>query len=178
MSLAHRHAAASRFRPARVRLLLVAEAPPCASDRYFYFEDVPKHDWLFRYVYEGLTGERPDRRHKAAHLAALRDAGVFLIDLHEENISAPTATDLRPMVPGLVKRCQALSPQHVVLIKSVVYDVAFGPMVAAGLPAIDVRMPFPSSGQQRVFLEAFGRAAALAKATIVGPHGAGHPASD
>jgi hypothetical protein len=33
-----------------VRLLLVAEAPPAALDRYFYFEDVPRHDSLFRYV--------------------------------------------------------------------------------------------------------------------------------
>jgi hypothetical protein len=33
-----------------VELLLVAEAPPSALDRYFYFEDVPVQDSLFRYV--------------------------------------------------------------------------------------------------------------------------------
>jgi hypothetical protein len=172
MSLAKRHAAASRFRPARVRLLLVAEAPPCALDRYFYFKDVPQHDWLFRYVYEGLTDEKPDRRLKAAHLAELRDAGVFMVDLHEENISAPKPADLLPEVPDLVRRCRELKPEHVVLIKSVVYDVAYGPLVAAGLPVIDVRMPFPSSGQQQVFLEAFRRAAALAGVTVVRSGGA------
>jgi hypothetical protein len=32
--------AARRYRPERIDLLLVAEAPPPADDRYFYFEHV------------------------------------------------------------------------------------------------------------------------------------------
>jgi hypothetical protein len=35
-----REEAAARYRPDSVDLLLVAEAPPSALDRYFYFEDV------------------------------------------------------------------------------------------------------------------------------------------
>jgi hypothetical protein len=158
MSLAKRRAAATRYRPDEVLLLLVAEAPPCAIGRYFYFEDVDRHDWLFRYVWEGLTGEKPDRDAKADHLASLRDRGGLLVDLHEENISTPTLADLRPKVPGLLDRCRAIRPRHIVLIKSIVYDVAFGALTEAGLPVIDERMPFPASGQQRRFLESFRRA--------------------
>jgi hypothetical protein len=44
---ARRAEAAARYRPKAVRLLLVAEAPPSALDRYFYFEDVPEQDSLF-----------------------------------------------------------------------------------------------------------------------------------
>ena len=158
MSLSMRRAAARKYKPSKVRLLLVAEAPPCDTDRYFYFEQVDRHDWLFRYVWEGLTGEKPEREGKAAHLAALRDAGVFMIDLHEENISEPTIADLRPRVPDLVERCRELRPGAIVLIKSVVYDAAYGALCDAGLPVIDERMPFPASGQQRKFLDGFRRA--------------------
>lgn len=143
-----------------MRLLLVAEAPPCATDRYFYFEHVDTGDWLFRYVWEGLTGTKPDRAEKAVQLGRLRELGVFLIDLHEANVSKPTQAQLRPCVPGLIARCRALKPDRVVLIKSSVYDAAFEAMKAAGLPVIDERIPFPSTGQQKRFLEGFGRVAA------------------
>lgn len=159
MSLEKRRAAAEKYRPSRVELLLVAEAPPCDLDRHFYFEDVDRHDWLFRYVWEGLTGTKPDRSDKAEHLRALRDAGVFMIELHEENVSGPTLSDLKPHVPGLVTRCRELKPRHIVLIKSIVHDAAFEPLREAGFPVIDARLPFPASGQQKKFLEGFRAAA-------------------
>src|SRR5205085_734267 len=39
-----RDRAARKYQPASVELLLVAEAPPSAFDRYFYFEDVATQD--------------------------------------------------------------------------------------------------------------------------------------
>lgn len=155
-----RLAAAKKYQPKAVRLLIVAEAPPCDTDRYFYFEQVDKHDWLFRYVYEGLYNEKPEREDKAAHLARLRDDGVFMIDLHEENVSQPTMAQLAPCVAGLVERCRALKPKRIVLVKSIVHDAAFDALKKAGLPVADERIPFPASGQQRKFLEGFRRAIA------------------
>lgn len=155
--LAARKAAAARYKPSSVNLLLVAEAPPCDTDRYFYFEDVAQHDWLFRYVYEGLTGIKPDRAAKATHLAQLRELGVYMIDLHEANVSQPSLAVLRPMVPGLVERCRAIMPRHIALIKSTVYDAAYAPLKEAGLPVIGERMPFPASGQQVKFLQGFAK---------------------
>lgn len=73
--------AAEKYRPERVRLLLVAHAPPDRVERYFYFEQVREKDDLFRYVVQGLFGTMPDREHKRAWLGRLRDAGVFLVDL-------------------------------------------------------------------------------------------------
>lgn len=162
MSLAQRQTAAAKYKPSKIKLLLVAEAPPCTPDRYFYFEHVDQHDWLFRYVWEGLMGDKPDRTRKAAHLEALRDAGVYMIDLHEETISQPSLADLRPQVLGLLDRCRALKPRHVALIKSSVYDAAFEPLHAASLPVIDERIAFPASGQQKKFLTSFRRAATVA----------------
>jgi len=158
MSLKKRLAAAEKYKPKKVRLLLVAEAPPCDTDRYFYFEDVDRHDWLFRYVWEGLTGEKPERDAKAEHLAEMRRMGVFMVDLHEANISQPKLAQLSPEVPGLVKRCKALKPERIVLIKSIVYDAAYAALLEAGLPVVDARIPFPASGQQKKFLELFREA--------------------
>lgn len=155
--LAARRAAAAKYQPRKVKLLLVAEAPPCDTDRYFYFEDVDRHDWLFRYIYEGLTGNKPTREGKAAHLTQLRDAGLFMIDLHEENAEQPSVAILTPRIPDLISRCRKLKPTHIALIKSIVHDVAFEPLRAAGLPVIDERLPFPASGQQRKFLDGFAR---------------------
>lgn len=168
-TLSDRQFAAAKYKPKEINLLLVAEAPPCTPGRYFYFEHVDRHDWLFRYVWEGLMGDKPDRTRKAKHLAALRDAGVYMIDLHEEAISQPSLADLRPRVPGLVDRSRALKPRHIALIKSSVYDAAFEPLRAAGLPVIDGRIPFPASGQQKKFLDSFRRTAAVAGFECPGP---------
>ncbi len=166
MTLSARLAAAKKHQPKRIRLLLVAEAPPCAGDRYFYYPDVEQHDWLYRYVWQVLSGEKPEKNAKAANLARLRDAGVFLVDLHEDEIAKPTLKDLVPCVPGLVKRVKALKPERVALIKALVYDAAFDALRDAGLPVIDERIPFPSSGQQKKFVEAFTRAAEEAGVSI------------
>jgi hypothetical protein len=151
-----RAAAALRWRPDRVRLLLVAEAPPSALDRYFYFEDVTTHDSLFRHVASGVLGETPTRD-KAPYLEDLRRRGVFLLDLCPDPF-----TDRREAipaaVPGLLPRIRRLAPEHVVLVGAAVYDAAYDPLHRAGVPVVGVRLPYPGSGQQRRFAEGFAEA--------------------
>jgi hypothetical protein len=149
-----RDKAAARYRPKRVKLLLVAEAPPTELDRYFYFEDVPRADYLFRGVVPSLLGEEPSRS-KARQLAALKDLGVFLIDLRPDPFDTRSDADL---VPSLVKRVRSITPHHVILIKVNVYDAAYKPLKDAGLPVVDERLPFPSTGRQLEFTAGFRRA--------------------
>jgi hypothetical protein len=73
-----RYRASAEYRPAQVRLLLVAPAPPKSLDRYFYFHDVSTADPLFRYVILALFGAKPDRNDKARCLMRLRDARVCI----------------------------------------------------------------------------------------------------
>lgn len=155
--LAARQRAADAYTPSAVRLLLIAEAPPCDTDRYFYFTHPDRHDWLFRYVYLGLTGTKADPADKPRCLEQIRRCGVLVTELHQANVSAPSAARLTPCVPGLVDRCRAIGPAHIALIKSIVYDVAFEPLTRAGFSVIDQRLPFPASGQQKRFLEGFAR---------------------
>jgi hypothetical protein len=135
-----------------VDTLLVVEAPPSALDRYFYFEDVSTHDSLFRHVVAVVTGEKPTRD-KLPYLDDLRERGFFLVDM---SIDPFRSRDVLPgCVPGLVRRVRALGPRRVILIGVAVYDTAFSDLRSAGVPVVDARIPFPGSGQQRRFNDAF-----------------------
>lgn len=146
-----RDAAAAKYKPGRVDLLLVAEAPPSSLDRYFYFEDVPDHDSLFRHVVRAVLGLQPSRFEKPAQLQRLAARGVFLIDLKPEP-KVPGET-LDAYVPDLVARAAELGPDHVITIKANVCDLAQQPLRDAGLNVINERVPFPGSGQQQRFLD-------------------------
>lgn len=117
-----------------------------------------QHDWLFRAVVRALLPNAElTRSNKASLLAELRDRGVFLIDLKPDPVDG---SDLSPHVPALLARIAELEPERIILIKADVYDAAYGALDAAGLPVSKVRVPFPSSGRQREFAVAFGRALA------------------
>lgn len=145
-----REAAAAKYKPEQVELLLVAEAPPSAVDRYFYFEDVPDQDSLFRHVVRAVLVIEPDRAAKAKQLGRLADRGVFLIDLKPEPKQPGEKFDA--YVPDLVRRAVALKPRHVITIKSNVCELTQQHLRTAGLRVVDERVPFPGSGQQRRFL--------------------------
>jgi len=152
---ARRDRAGRKYKPERIDLLLVAEAPPTALDRYFYFEYVQQQDSLFRYVCRAVLKKEPTRTNKSAQLAELRDHGVFLIDLQQEpHDSTPLAT----LVRRLVSRCRRLSPFRIILIKVNVFDAAYEPLRQAGLPVVNVRVPFPGSGQQAKFMRQMQKA--------------------
>jgi hypothetical protein len=78
----------ARFRPARVRLLLIAESPPYTVPgcpvRHFYHPEGPAPDTLFRATAPVLVAVGPNGRRspagKAAALAALAERGFLLLD--------------------------------------------------------------------------------------------------
>ena len=117
-----RTSAAKRHQPERIKLLLVAEAPPSALDRYFYFSDVTSQDSLFRYVARSILHVEPTRQTKPALLEQLRRKGVFLIDLKQDPVDD---TRLEAYVPQLVSRIRALNPEKIILIKATVHDAAY-----------------------------------------------------
>ncbi len=153
-----RRLAAKKYQPERIRLLLIAEAPPRADDRYFYFEKVSKQDSLFRYVVRCVLGVEPIREDKGGQLNALKNAGVFLIDSFTKPLGPKDKLKDLVNLDSLISRCSDLQPEGIVLIKTNVYDVAFESLKNVGLPVIDERIPFPGSGQQLRFVTAFNNA--------------------
>jgi hypothetical protein len=155
-AIRERRARATRkYQPRDLELLLVAESPPKAPDRHFYFEDVRQHDLLFRYVAKGILGDMPTRENKAEVLSALKDKGVFMIELRSDPIDDTPVDDY---VPDLLRRVRRLEPRKIVLIKARVFDAAYEPLRDDGQPVVDVRVPFPGRGQQAHFEKAFADA--------------------
>ena len=166
-----------KYRPKQIRRLLIAEAPPNAIERFFYFENVSNRDWLFLGLMQALYPDVKKRylqenrtpKLKIQMLNQFKDDGYFLVDLSPEPIDQiPNGRrGLAHCVPGLIERINQLDcPQaSIILIKANVYDIAFQPLRCAGYRVIDRRIPFPSSGQQLNFQIAFGEALSLADET-------------
>src|SRR5258706_1857491 len=89
---------ARHFRPEKVRLLLIAEAPPSALDRYFYFPTVPTQDSLFREVARAFLSMEPTRGNKRELLKGLQEEGVFLIDTVLEPVEGRYAIEIGRLI--------------------------------------------------------------------------------
>jgi hypothetical protein len=150
--------AAEKYKPDNIKVLLVAEAPPAADDRYFYFENVVSNDWLFLGVSEVMLGQRPSRCNKAENLESLCEKGIFLIDLKPDPVDD---SPLQLYVSDLIDRCLSLNPERIILIKATVFDIAYTVLKEAGLPVVDKRVYFPSTGQQGNFRKQFKEALAI-----------------
>lgn len=161
----------ARWRPDRVRLLLVAESAPDdggdpADRRFFYDTRLTGHDGLFREVVRVLYDNPAlvsGADAKVPWLARLQRDGVFLIDLATVpvNYHAPglRASTLAASVQATVASAVALEPNGVVLIKKNVFDLLHEPLTTAGLRVLHHHaVPFPGSGQQKRFREAFAHA--------------------
>jgi hypothetical protein len=155
--------AATKYRPkGETQVLFIAEAPPNSIDRYFYFEDVEKGDWLWIGLMKVLYAQdwketKEERKRKRWWLARLRDDGFQLIDAVTEPIegkSLKRVSRIKLNTDRLLRVIREISPKQIVLIKKTVHDALFEELKAAGLPVINSNaIPFPSSGRQRQFHE-------------------------
>lgn len=161
----------ARWKPDRVRLLLIAESAPddggeLANRRFFYDNQLTGKDGLFREVVRALY-DNPmlvsGPNAKTPWLEKLRADGVFLIDLATVPVNelgaAARGAALARSVGDTVALAQDLKPDGVVLVKQNVFDLLERPVRQAGLPLLhDQFTPFPGSGQQKRFRERFAAA--------------------
>jgi hypothetical protein len=162
--------ARNKYKPDEVRTLLIAESPPCNPERFFYFEDVRTHDSLFLeimgVIYPDLKAaylkSKRDPELKAELLETFQSDGYLLIDLSEVPQELSGESDAE-CLPGLLRRVEKLATAEtrIVLIKANVYDCVYEVLREQGYKVSAERLPFPGSGQQRVFREGFRRALGL-----------------
>lgn len=156
-----RHAAADKYQPNRIRLLLVGEAPPEDLDRYFYFEEPESHDLLFDHVSRVLFESDPVKD-KTPVLKALRKRGIFLIDLKPDDPMGDSRhAELAKWLPI---RAETLAPERILLLGTPVYRHGYSALQRAGLPVVDKRVELPTAGHEAAFAREFR--AALVKGEL------------
>lgn len=161
-----------RYKPDSVKYVLVAEAPPDSLERFFYFEEVRKHDYLFLGVAQALypdlkekfllSGRSSDIKKQI--LDKFKGDGFYLLDLSDLPLSI-LSKPLESQLPLLIEKLRSLVQEDtkIILIKANVYDIAFPALKDVYFDnIIDVRIPFPGQGSQKRFQIEFKIALELA----------------
>jgi hypothetical protein len=110
--------------------LFVAESPPQSSDRYFYFENVKRHDWLWIALMKALYPSEwgyaaQERPRKPQWLTKFQNSGFRLVDAVKEPISGShrrRVALIKAAAPALIAEIRAIAPDRIVLIKKSVHE--------------------------------------------------------
>ncbi len=149
-----------KYRPDRVKFLLVAEAPPqLDSKRFFYFENVPAQDSLFIETIKVLYPQDCQdvssvRAQKRRFLERFMRDGFYLIDACEEPIAkgASKAKQIESNLSSLLTKAGQFSGAKIILISATVYKGCCERMKEVGLNVInEALIDFPGSGGQVKF---------------------------
>jgi hypothetical protein len=168
--------AALRYKPATVRVLFIAEAPPAFRfNRLFYFEDLRDGDTLFLEMMKTLYGSAVGftengfspgssaegiRSRKSEFLARFMREGYFLVDASEEPMpdrasSSQKLALLRASVPLLIVRMKEFAIDKntpIVLIGGVTYSACAQSLMNLGFNVINEAMiDHPARGGQLRF---------------------------
>lgn len=158
--------ARARYRPqGYINTLFIAEAPPAAPSRFFYFDQVDGHDWLYLALMRVLFADARElevaqlREQKPDYLAKFMAAGFYLIDASDAPMpkgakGAVKRRHLQASLPALLGKVRDVTTAdtRVVLISRNVFDVCREPLQAAGFRIVNEEMvDFPSHGRQPHF---------------------------
>jgi hypothetical protein len=164
------------YRPSRIRLLFVAEAPPAYRfHRFFYFTDVRRMDTLFlemmKTLYPVEVGYHDGtflpghsaaaiRKRKADFLARFQADGFYLIDgrelpMPEAATSHEKADLMQASLSHLSEKIRQLSmnrPMPVVLIGKITYKVCAAALREQAFAVLNrAAIDHPARGGQRRF---------------------------
>lgn len=157
-----------RYRPERLRVLLVAESPPDpgGGEQRFFYSPQLRADNLYRGVSQALYGDHDeiDILDKPTVLDRIKADGYWLIDAVDEPVNklspGARARAIAASVPRLAERCVELAPEFgVILCHGRVYAAAAQPLREAGVVILhDEPLPFPLGNWRAPFISGFRRA--------------------
>lgn len=137
----------TRYKPSRVRVLFVGEAPP-AGGTFFY----AGNSQVYRYLKEALLSHLGDPDN---FLQAFADCGYFLDDLVLTPVDTLPIPARRPMyaaaVPLLAQRLSGYQPAAVVSILKRISSHVEEAISVAGLLVPHHSVSFPGTGRQGDF---------------------------
>lgn len=159
-----------QYKPQHIKILLIAESPPPASDvqssRQFYYTDrVRKDDRLFANTIRALypeAAETPEpelEARKEQWLRRFQQDGWYMIealeDSQEHEVTKKQRQErIQASLSRLLERVHDLAAPDtkIILIKSNVFDVAAGPLRAAGFTVLNTELvDYPGRFNQRAY---------------------------
>lgn len=162
--------AREKYRPEKVSVLFIAEAPPCTEGQFFYFEDVPKHDNLFLYLIRAVFPDldkmavKDLRAKKVELLERFKNSGSFLEDSVALAIPKGTTASKKEKIikenqEDLVERIKQYKDAAVVILSSGVFKCNYEFLKKDFTILNETPIPFPGSGQQNKFKEGIAKLA-------------------
>src|SRR5438309_845941 len=158
-----------KYRPRKIRLLLIAESPP-SSGGFFYFPMTIGKDHLFRETMKALDlwpKNDPMRRgvNKQSMLRRFQSMGLYLLDTCDFPVNQLRLVERRETVlqqiPRLVKDVINLDPPHILILKSSIFQPVITALKESGFRSRVLNsgpVPFPSHGNQRIYRSLLRRA--------------------
>jgi hypothetical protein len=158
-----------KYRPRRVKFLLIAESPP-SSGGFFYFPKTIGKDHLFRETMKALElwpREKPMREgvDKRSMLRRFQSKGFYLLDTSVFPVDKLRSRERRSAIleqtPRLVQDVIRADPLHILIVKSSIFNPVRNALRESDLwPRVlnTGPVPFPSHGNQSTYRSMFRRA--------------------
>ena len=158
-----------KYRPSKVRFLLIAESPP-ASGGFFYFGTTIGKDHLFRETMKALEfwpKDEPMRRgvDKRPMLRRFQSMGFFLLDTCIFPVDKLRPRERKEAVlsqtPRLINEVIEANPLHIFILKSSIFNPVSIALRESGMLSMVLNngpVPFPSHGNQLIYRSMLKRA--------------------
>ena len=151
-----------KYRPRRVRFLLIAESPP-SSGGFFYFPTTVGKDHLFRETMKALElwpENKPLRSgvDKRSMLQSFQSLGFYLLDASADPVdklpNPARRKSIRDQLPRLIENVKRADPPIIVIVKSSIFEPVRSALEEAGFGSRVLNaqpIPFPSHGNQQKY---------------------------
>ena len=140
-----------RYRPRKVRLLLVGESPP-ASGKFFYLKSAMT-TYTARAFEKAQGSEFSSTEEFLTHF---KDCGCYLEDLSHSPVDHLQPKErnerLREEIDHLAERIKALNPSTVVIVLKRIEGYVREALQRSGCPATVYVLPFPGNAHQRKYI--------------------------
>jgi len=165
--------ARQKYRPRKVRFLLIAESPP-SSGGFFYFPKTIGKDHLFRETMKALElwpKDEPMRRgvDKRSMLRHFQSMSLYLLDTCLFPVNKLSSIERRKAilqgVPRLAEDVAEANPLHIFIVKCSIFDPVTSALERSELWRRVLNkgpVPFPSHGNQRKYRSMLKRALSTA----------------
>ncbi|OLE70825.1 hypothetical protein AUF78_04855 [archaeon 13_1_20CM_2_51_12] len=169
LNAANFNRARRKYRPRKVRFLLIAESPP-SSGGFFYFPTTIGKDHLFRETMKALDlwpKSEPMRRgvDKRSMLRRFQSMGFYLLDTCDFPVDRLSPVERRDAVfrqmDRLIRDVIETHPRHILVVKSTIFNPVLNALKEAGFRSRVLNsgpVPFPSHGNQRTYRSQLRRA--------------------